>query len=424
MAALMSMIVGYGFIQAVDLFSEASRAGLENRELARSLAVLDGVLVPTFGSLYVGITLLFPFVAIRALGHDKQSGALALALQLPVTTTEIVAAKAFAIGLAWLVAVVPAVGAVLIWRSVGGHIGAGELANLLLGHALYAWAVAGMSMLAAAIAETPSTAAIVALGFTLGFWVLDFAAASGVQEPLASLTPLSLTAGLRPFEHGVFSLPHALGMLTAGAALLMAAREWLPMYRSLRQKAVRLGIVALLALVGVTLAGGARVYRDVREDRHNSFNPSDEAALRQMRRGLVITVRLSPDDSRRKEFDENVLAKLRRLVPHFMVRYEARQVVIAGTQGDERYGLNTYDYAGRQTESRSTSPREILPILHELAGVKVSPVTVPDYPGHPLVANVHAWGWLFYVILPIGAALASSWTRRVHIRFTQAKEAL
>jgi hypothetical protein len=33
--------------------------------LAGSPSPLDGILVPTFGGFYIGVTLLFPFVAIR-----------------------------------------------------------------------------------------------------------------------------------------------------------------------------------------------------------------------------------------------------------------------------------------------------------------------------------------------------------------------
>jgi ABC-2 type transport system permease protein len=63
----------------VRLFGEASRTALQFPEMARGMTPLDGILVPTLGAFYLGTTLLFPFVAIRALGQDKESGALKLA---------------------------------------------------------------------------------------------------------------------------------------------------------------------------------------------------------------------------------------------------------------------------------------------------------------------------------------------------------
>ncbi len=75
-------LLGYSFVQAIDLFSAASHTAIERPELASGMTTLDGVLVPTLGAFYLATTLLFPFVAIRALGHEKQTGALKLGVQL------------------------------------------------------------------------------------------------------------------------------------------------------------------------------------------------------------------------------------------------------------------------------------------------------------------------------------------------------
>src|SRR5262249_30167304 len=74
MLLLVCPLVGYSFFQAVSLYGEASVAGHQSPVLAASLSPLDGVLVPTFGALYVAVTLLFPFVAIRVLSHEKETG--------------------------------------------------------------------------------------------------------------------------------------------------------------------------------------------------------------------------------------------------------------------------------------------------------------------------------------------------------------
>ncbi|MFX9927440.1 hypothetical protein ABTP81_20270, partial [Acinetobacter baumannii] len=76
MLLILCPLVGYSFFQAVALYSEASAAARDSPALASGLSPLDGVLVPTFGALYLSTTLLFPFVAIRTLGHEKESGAL------------------------------------------------------------------------------------------------------------------------------------------------------------------------------------------------------------------------------------------------------------------------------------------------------------------------------------------------------------
>jgi ABC-2 type transport system permease protein len=120
MLLLLCPLVGYSFFQAVSLYGEASTAALQSPVLASSLSPLDGILVPTLGSSYVAVTLLFPFVAIRALGQEKETGALRLLVQLPYRPSTLVSAKLAAVLAAWTLASIPALSAVVLWRILGG----------------------------------------------------------------------------------------------------------------------------------------------------------------------------------------------------------------------------------------------------------------------------------------------------------------
>src|SRR5262249_60291872 len=80
----------------------------------------------------------------------------------------------------------------------------------------------GVALLGAAVADSGATAAIITRAITLGVWVLDFAAA-GDGGILKSLGSLSLTALLRGFERGIFSVGSALGALTTALGLTVAA---------------------------------------------------------------------------------------------------------------------------------------------------------------------------------------------------------
>src|SRR2546430_9309318 len=106
MLLILCPLVGYSFFQAVSLYDEASAAAADSPVLGSGLSPLDGVLVPTFGGLYLAATLLFPFVAIRTLGHEKESGALALLVQLPYRVPGLIAAKLAASFAAWVAAVI------------------------------------------------------------------------------------------------------------------------------------------------------------------------------------------------------------------------------------------------------------------------------------------------------------------------------
>src|SRR5438270_2122197 len=134
MLLLMCPLIGYSFFQAVSLYGEASAAGRQSPVLANSLSPLDGVLVPTLGASYIAVTLLFPFVAIRVLGQEKETGALRLLIQLPYRPSTLIVAKLVAVLAALVLASVPVLSAVVVWRMLGGHLSGPETLNLLFGH--------------------------------------------------------------------------------------------------------------------------------------------------------------------------------------------------------------------------------------------------------------------------------------------------
>src|ERR1700704_325191 len=81
-------LVGHGFISAVNLYAEASGIAGGPAALSQGLTTLDGILVPTFGAYDLAATLLFPFVAIRLIASEKESGAWKLLLQSPAGIVE------------------------------------------------------------------------------------------------------------------------------------------------------------------------------------------------------------------------------------------------------------------------------------------------------------------------------------------------
>src|SRR5215469_1728817 len=92
MLLILCPLIGYSFSQAVALYGQSSLAAEQSPMLARSLSPLDGLLVPTFGAYYVTVTLLFPFVAIRALSPEKETGSIRLLVQLPYRRSTLVGA--------------------------------------------------------------------------------------------------------------------------------------------------------------------------------------------------------------------------------------------------------------------------------------------------------------------------------------------
>jgi mono/diheme cytochrome c family protein len=401
MVLLVAPLVGFSFAQALSLYAETSQGVSRLPALARNLVPLDGIVAPTFGALYLMNTFLLPFVAIRQIAAHKQSGALKLVLQLPVGAARLIGLKLLALSIGWLMALVPVASALLMWRMLGGHLYAPEVAGVLLGHALYALVVVGIAFVAATVSESSATAAIVTLAVTLGNWALEFAA--GRQAgPVRDVAAFSLTPALRTLERGLLDSTQALVLVVAAGVLFALAAVWLPTGRALRQRGLGSAGLLLVGAVAVGLALRSGVYVDLSEDRRNSFSPADEQALRQMDQPLLITVHLAPGESRLRDLDRGLLAKLRRVLPNLDVQY-ADTGRSTGTFGaassDPKYGVVEFSYSGAHVESRSTSAAELLPLIHGLAGRQVYPASLV-YPGYPLEASLGARIWWFVVVLP------------------------
>jgi ABC-2 type transport system permease protein len=405
-------LVGYSYFQAVSLYGEASAAAAQSPVLAVSLSPLDGVLVPTFGSFYVVVTLLFPFVAIRALGAEKETGSLRLLVQLPYRPATLIAVKLAAVLTAWFACAVPALSALPIWLLSGGHLAAAETSSLVFGHLLYGVLIGTIALFAAAVTESGATAAIVTLAFTIGSWVLDFTLAgrSGVLEQLASL---SLTQVVRGFEQGLLAFDLVAGVVIVAAGFAGLAAIWLPPGIAMPQKWMRSALCVAIVAVALAAANGIRTTRDVSEDQRNSFSPADQAQLATMTAPLAIAVHLSPEDPRYVDLRRNVLAKLERAMPQVSIRLDTERRSFAASLGDDAYGEIEYRYAGRSDKSRSTSPREILPLLYQLAGlVPPKPIPGADYPGYPHVADGGSALVWFLAGLPLLVLLAWWRSRR------------
>ena len=254
MLLILCPLVGYSFFQAVALYGEASSAARDAPVLASGLSPLDGVLVPTFGALYLAVTLLFPFVAIRSLGREKETGALRLLVQLPYRVPTLIAAKMTAIFGAWLAALIPAV-------SAAGDLGRARRASLCPGNrsislsatcSTACWSAPSRCLRPAfpkarrrrRSSPLPSRSAP-------GSWISPW---PGNRACSSGLSRLSLTQTLRTFEQGLLSIGLLLGIVAAICGFAALAAVWLHPGVPLRTKLVR--SIACVAAVAVVLALG------------------------------------------------------------------------------------------------------------------------------------------------------------------------
>jgi hypothetical protein len=397
----MGPLVGVCFISAVRTYGEVSGLGGTSAGVGEALSPLIGVWAPTFSACELAAVFLLPFVAIRLVGADRQNGALKLELQQGMSTTRLVAAKTLVAVAGWLIAMLPALSAIALWKSYGGSLYGPELGTLILGHVLNAALTIALGAATASLAEHPSTAAILTLGVTVGTWIVNFFGAiqGGWWERAAGYTPAALVS---EFQHGLIRLDAVLIALVLAAAGLGVAAIWMRLGLAAgRRAAASAGLLAVAAgvIFGCTFLRGSW---DTSESRGNSFPEADERALRHIPQPLRIEVHLAPEDPRRLDLDRRALSKLRRTLPDLRIDYLSATSIGIFEQTKSGYGEIWYFMGGRKEMSRVTTEEGVLEAVYAVAGVP-PPKEDDDamFRGHPLAAQPKGANAIFFGIWPV-----------------------
>ncbi len=405
-------LVGVTFTSAVRTYGEASGLNGTAIGVGEAFSPLVGIWAPTFSACEVAAVFLLPFVAIRLVSGDRQSGALRIEMQHPMPTVGRIAAKALVLLAGWAVVSLAPVAAVLLWKYYGGSVYAPELATVALGHFINAGLTIALASAVAALTEHPSTAAILALSVTVGTWILNFVAAvqGGIWERAAGYTPPAMVA---QFQHGLIQLDVVLIALTLVTAGLACAALWLrlgvPVHRRV-QESIALAAVGVVVVVSASALSPSW---DLSENRMNSFPEADEKALAAIRTPLGIEVHLAPEDPRRADLDRKAIGKLRRVMPAVHVRYVSATSIGLFEQSAPHYGEIWYELGGKKAMSRATTAESALETIYDLAGIKPPVETDPElFRGHPLAVAPKGAAALFYGIWPATVILGAFFIRR------------
>jgi hypothetical protein len=396
----MGPLVGVTFISAVRTYAEASGLGGTAAGVGEAFSPLIGIWAPTFSACEVAAVFLLPFVAIRIVAGDRQSGAAKIEMQHALPAIGHIAAKAAVLFVAWLVASLPAATAVVLWKSYGGSLYPPELAAVAFGHVLNAGLTIALAALTAAISEHPSTAAILTLSVTVGTWILNFVAAiqGGIWERAAAYTPPAMVAA---FQHGLVRLDAVLiafVLITFGLAL---AAVWTRTGVAVGRRLTESFALSALASAAVLTCTFATPSWDASESRANSFADPDEEALAQIRTPLRIEAHLAPEDPRRADLERKAIFKLRRVMPKVDVHYISSTSIGLFEQTSAHYGEIWYELGGRREMSRSTTAEGALETIYALADVKPpDEANEPVFRGHPLAVPPKGAAVTFYGIWP------------------------
>jgi ABC-type transport system involved in multi-copper enzyme maturation permease subunit len=409
---LIGPLVGVTFTSAVQTYAEASGLGGSAAGVGEAFSPLIGIWAPTFSACEIAAAFLLPFVAIRLVAGDKQSGALKLEMQGPISAFARIATKALALFAGWLLAMTAPAVAVLLWHSYGGNTYPPELLTVVAGHLLNAGLIISLAALAAAITEHPATAAIVVLSVTVGSWILSFIAAvqGGFFEAAAAYTPTALVA---QFQHGLVRLDVVLIALVLMAAGLCLAGIWIRTGTPVRRRARETAVLAVVAALLTSGGSFARASWDFSENRTNSFSQADERALRQINAPVRIEVHLAAQDPRRSDLDRRALDKLRRVVPKLEVHYISATSIGLFEQSNPDYGEVWYSIGERRVMSRAITPEAVLESIYSVAGVAAPGESGEElFRGHPLAVPPRGAAAIFYGAWPAAILLLAVVTNR------------
>src|SRR5439155_9707839 len=127
MLLAMGPLVGVSFISAVRTYAEASGLNGTAAGVGEAFSPLLGIWAPTFSACELAAAFLLPFVGIRLVSGDRQTGALKLEMQHPLSSFVRLAVKAVVLLIGWLIAFIAPLVAVVLWKSYGGVVYVPEL---------------------------------------------------------------------------------------------------------------------------------------------------------------------------------------------------------------------------------------------------------------------------------------------------------
>jgi ABC-2 type transport system permease protein len=415
MCLLIGPLVGVSFVSAVRTYAEASGLNGTAAGVGEAFSPLIGVWAPTFSACELAAAFLLPFVAIRLVAGDRQSGASTIEMQHPMSSFARVGAKALVLLAAWMiVSIAPGI-AIVLWATYGGSIYPLELVAVVLGHVLNASLAIAVAAAAASVTEHPSTAAIVTLAVTVGTWIVNFIAAvlGGSWERAAGYTPTAMVA---EFQHGLVRLDVVLVAIVLATAGLGLAAVWMrrgvPILRRVYES-VALS-VALAALAGCSTLVTASW--DLSENRGNSFSRADEDALEQIRGPLRIEVHLAPEDPRRVDLERRALSRLRRVLPKTRIEYTSTTSIGLFEQTAPGYGEIWYEIGGRRAMSRTMTAEGVLETIYDVAGIAPPGDSEENsFRGHPLAVPPRGAATVFYVVWPTLVMAGALLVRRSHL---------
>jgi ABC-2 type transport system permease protein len=170
--AVVQILLAYQFLTQIELFV-SFQARLSNIDNAPGLT--DIVVIPLFGKASIILLLLSPLLTMRLVSEERRNKTLSLLLSAPVSSTEIILGKYFAI-LGLLLLIVLMVCLMPISLMLGGELDFGKFFCNIVALSLLVAAFASLGLYMSCVTSHPTIAAISSFGLLLLLWMIDWTA--------------------------------------------------------------------------------------------------------------------------------------------------------------------------------------------------------------------------------------------------------
>jgi len=170
------VVMGWFFSQILNYFAQASVRSAMNPSMGRDLNVTESVMRPLFGNISVILVLaLMPFLTMRLLAEERQTGTIELLLTYPVRDWEVLLGKYLAVfGLYAVLLVLTLLYPLMLAyfaRLEWGTVLSGYLGLLLMGSSFLA-----VGLFASSLTVSQIVAAAWTFGILLLLWVIGWGA--------------------------------------------------------------------------------------------------------------------------------------------------------------------------------------------------------------------------------------------------------
>ncbi len=386
-----SFSLGYGFLSAVTLYSEASLSALNDKYYASGFEPVSGIFVPSLGAFLIIFSFFLPFAAIRLLVKEKENNTLAILLQVPFKGKDILKAKFFSLLLIVVFVIFFAVPAAVLWSLWGGHICFAELGLLCFGYFLCGALLSAVSLLFSALFRNSYAASAGVMAFVFISWLLDFGHDMNISPVIYAASNFTYTHMLSYFENGVLSVRAVGYFFFVSLFFLKMAVNFLE-----RNFCRRDFLFFVFLAVAYLFLNGLNMNFDFSESKRSSFPEYCEKVFKEIS-DLDIDIYMSRSDSRVKDYENGFLRKLLMINGKVEVRF---------LKDDKRYGLFVYKGSAGAMETYSNSDEEIFPIIFSVCGKNFDKSLVVDreYSGYPLFVSKRERVvvlYLYFLFIPV-----------------------